>query len=127
MDNSVILILITGTIALFYYQKYKDLQLDYARLQSKMSGMKAQLRELEMYKNDVSKTFQILDNELNTINEHIKRQQPPTQERLASDILTTLINNSNNQSIVREEEQAHEQLFQEPEPVIDNEYDRYKL
>ena len=36
--------------------------------------MKSRIKDLQSYKNDVSKTFKILDNELLLINDHLKRQ-----------------------------------------------------
>ncbi len=143
MDNSMVIIVIIGIVALFYYQKYKEVQMNYSKLYHKFTHMKAQVKELQMYKNDISKTFQILDTELDTINKHIQRQSQrrtdttPTLQQtdipqninsttshhttrprislMTSDILSTLFNNINQEFVEQEQNGATASIEAETE------------
>jgi hypothetical protein len=56
--------------------------------------LKLKVKELQAYKDDVSKTFKILDNELIMINDHIQRRQQPQQpqQSLAQTLGASLLN-----------------------------------
>ena len=109
-------IMISLCITYFYYTKYKEYEKEFYILNKKHDkaivendNYKLRIKDLQKYKNDVSKTFKILDNELNHINNHVERQnqlqlQLHRQNNdssfnnvnlLTTDILTNLINNMN--------------------------------
>lgn len=88
-NNNLILIIITGFIAWYYFTKFKESEKEYFRLHKYTSNLsnennrlKSRIKDLQAYKNDVSKTFKILDNELIMINDHLKKQneKPEIQE-----------------------------------------------
>jgi hypothetical protein len=79
---STIICVIFGVVSLYYFNKYLDKQREFDKLHEKFSGihlenqkMKSRIKDLQSYKDDVSKTFKILDNELLMINEHLKNQE----------------------------------------------------
>jgi hypothetical protein len=64
--------------------------------------LKTRLKDLQSYKNDVSKTFKILDNELLLINDRLQNResnlntpQPNPISVLTPELLTSLFNNMN--------------------------------
>jgi hypothetical protein len=93
LQNTILVCAIVGFIAWYYYQKFQESEREYMKLHKRFVDVcnenvrfKARVRDLQTYKNDVSKTFQILDNELLMINDHIRKQSntsntqnPPTQ------------------------------------------------
>ncbi len=88
MGQYIIVICIISILLWYYYSKYKDHDDKYIPVMVRQSELmhenevlkkenkklKLRLKYLENYKNDVSKTFKILDNELGLINEHIKKR-----------------------------------------------------
>jgi hypothetical protein len=54
-------------------REYSRLHKSYDELHIENKKMKSRVKDLQSYKNDVSKTFKILDNELLLINDHLKR------------------------------------------------------
>ena len=121
MQNNLVLCAIVAFIAWYYFAKLQDSEKEYNRLHrlyvdacNENEKNKNRIEDLQSYKQDVTKTFQILDNELLMINDHIKNQntqqssstgmftrfqsQPPTSNRisiLTPDLLNTLFNESN--------------------------------
>lgn len=80
-QNSFIVLTIVGFIAWYYFNKFQDSEKEYFGLHQKYmhlcnenQKLKARVSDLDTYKTDVSKTFQILDNELVLINDHIKQR-----------------------------------------------------
>lgn len=111
MTQHLIIICITTILLWYYYIKSKEQDDKYlpvmmrqsellhenAKLKQENKKLKLKLKYLENYKNDVSKTFKILDNELGLINEHIKTKTGTTTEQSEqnSSVPNTNIPNSN--------------------------------
>ena len=102
VTNTILICAIIGFIAWYYFQRLQDSEREYHRLHSRFievcqdnTNLKTRITDLQSYKEDVSKTFQILDNELVMINDHIKHkaQTNPQENRvsmLTPDILNSL-------------------------------------
>lgn len=76
-----VFIVVFGIVAWYYYHRFRESETEYYKLYKRMSEVKCEnlhlkerISDLELYKQDVSKTFKILDNELLGINEHIKNR-----------------------------------------------------
>jgi cell division protein FtsB len=76
-----VFIVVFAIVAWYYYHRFRESEVEYFKLHKKMSEVKCEnvhlkerISDLELYKQDVSKTFKILDNELLGINEHIKNR-----------------------------------------------------
>ena len=105
----IIVIFILSILLWFYYTKSKEQDDKYipvmvrqshlinenTLLKQESKKLKSQIRYLEKYKDDVSKTFRILDTELVLINEHIKKGQDPVTS-LTPNVLNQLFNQTNN-------------------------------
>jgi predicted nuclease with TOPRIM domain len=82
MNNILVFLCIAcAYVAFYYFNRNQELERDYNKLHDQhtktflsMNKMKSRVRDLQAYKDDVSKTFKILDRELVNINEHIKQQ-----------------------------------------------------
>lgn len=91
MENFILLI-VSICVSVWLFYKYKELQIKFKSVVSKNlslkldnNSMKTKMKYLETYKDDVSKTFKILDDELLLIKDNLtSRSQPPsqTQQRL---------------------------------------------
>lgn len=86
-NNTVLISIVIGFVAWFYFNKFQESEKEYFKLhkkyvsaQSENCKMKNRLKDLQIYKNDVSKTFKILDNELLMINDHIKKTNVSTYQ-----------------------------------------------
>jgi len=111
MDSnfSIFIILILLTTSWYYYSKYKEYEHNTLMLNHNINRMsienvnyKARIKDLQKYKNDVSKTFKILDNELVHINNHVEKNnqmyssnQTERLNLLTPDMLNNLIDNMN--------------------------------
>ena len=111
MTQHLIIICIITILLWYYYIKSKEQDDKYlpvmvrqsellhenAKLKQENKKLKLKLKYLENYKNDVSKTFKILDNELGLINEHIKTKTGATTEQSeqSTSVPNTNIPNSN--------------------------------
>ena len=78
---SIIVCVVFGIISWYYFNKFRESENEYTKLHKRFEQsytenqkMKSRIKDLQTYKNDVSKTFKILDNELLLINDHLKRQ-----------------------------------------------------
>ena len=67
---STIICVIFGVVSWYYFNKFMESEREYSRLHKSYDElhmenkkMKSRLKDLQSYKNDVSKTFKILDNE----------------------------------------------------------------
>ncbi len=81
MFTNLILIFL-GFFTWYFYNKYliyekynHTINTKYNELVSENYQLNERIKELQAYRNDVSKTFQILDNELVLINDKINQQQ----------------------------------------------------
>lgn len=86
MTQHIIIICILSILLWYYYTKCNEQAgfefVKFAKLINENKKLKTKVKYLEKYKTDVSKTFQILDNELVNINDHIKKnsqQQSQTE------------------------------------------------
>jgi predicted nuclease with TOPRIM domain len=84
----VLLFVLVGFIAFYYFNKFQESEREYIKLHSSLKdmynenqNMKLKVKELQAYKDDVSKTFKILDNELVMINNHLQRRQQPSLQQ----------------------------------------------
>ncbi len=95
MNQLTIFCLVLGIVSWYYFNKFQDSEKEYTKLYKRFEQVyienqkvKSRIKDLKSYKNDVSKTFKILDNELVMINDHLKkqnvtpeRQRPPLPPR----------------------------------------------
>jgi len=86
-QNTILLFVIVGFVAFYYFNKFNESEKEYIKLHGSVreiynenQKLKLKVKELQAYKDDVSKTFKILDNELVMINDHIQRRQQPQQQ-----------------------------------------------
>lgn len=110
VSNALVLCAIIGFVAWYYYQKFQESEKEYYKLHSQFLEvcnenvrLKEKMTDLEVYKDDVSKTFKILDNELSLINNHIKTRTdttPPTNRvsLLTPEMLSSLFTNVNQEN-----------------------------
>lgn len=119
--------------AWYYFNKFQESEKAYCRLHADYNNsykqLQARVSDLQAYKDDVSKTFQILDNELLLINNHIKKntnnnQQPDSNTsnitNLSPTVLNNLLNNMNSTPI---EELTNTSIGN----IIGNNYDKFLL
>lgn len=116
---SVVIILVVALTAWFYFNKFtesekafKALHKKYSDLKSDSCRLKERITDLDAYKTDVSKTFKILDNELISINNEIKKthpenniQDPTTSDAisiLSPEFLNSLFNNINQEQPIND-------------------------
>jgi hypothetical protein len=99
MTQHIIIICIITILLWYYYTKSKDNDDKYlpvmvrqselmhanSRLKQENKKLRMRVKYLENYKNDVSKTFKILDNELGLINDHIKYNRPTNNQSTEQD------------------------------------------
>jgi septal ring factor EnvC (AmiA/AmiB activator) len=83
--------IIFGLISFYYFNKFQESEKEYTRLHKNFDEiyienqkMKSRIKDLQSYKDDVSKTMKILDNELILINNHIHKQNNETLPRSSS-------------------------------------------
>lgn len=76
--SHVILCALIAIVAWYYFNKFKESEKEYYNLHKKFVQMchenircRSRIKDLQLYKDDVSKTFQILDNELLLIKDRI--------------------------------------------------------
>ena len=81
MNQLTIFCLVLGIVSWYYFNKFQDSEKEYNKLYKRFEQVyienqkvKSRIKDLQSYKNDVSKTFKILDNELVMINDHLKKQ-----------------------------------------------------
>ena len=86
MNQLTIFCLVLGLISWYYFNKFQESEKEYNKLYKRFEQIyienqkvKNRIKDLQSYKNDVSKTFKILDNELLLINDHLKKQNESTQ------------------------------------------------
>lgn len=116
MDYNLTFLIISFTVivSFFYYTKCKEFEKEFLILNKKYDkaiiendNYKLRIKDLQKYKNDVSKTFKILDNELTHINNHVEKQTQMNRQNmetnnvnlLTADMLNNLINNMNQESL----------------------------
>ena len=114
IPNTLIICILLGLISWYYFTKLQDSEKEYNKLYKKYEHtcmenekIKSRVNDLQSYKDDVSKTFKILDNELVLINEHLNKRNTPVSIRrpaldfrnnvslLTPQLLSSLFNNVN--------------------------------
>ena len=125
IENTVILCCMVGFIAFYYFNKFNQIERTYYILHRQFlesckenKKMKVKIADLQLYKDDVSKTFKILDNELLMINDHIKKQTtiPSTENEdesnrisiLSPQVLNSLFESMNQESTFSIDETGNE-------------------
>ena len=90
MDSNFSLLIIIAllTTSWYYYMKYKEYEKEITILNNNVTKMnientnyRVRIKDLQKYKNDVSKTFKILDNELVHINNHVEKNNQQLQSQ----------------------------------------------
>lgn len=88
---SIIIFIVFGVISWYYFNKFQESEKEYTKLHKRFEQshienqkMKSRIKDLQSYKDDVSKTMKILDNELILINNHIQKQNVETSPRSSS-------------------------------------------
>ena len=74
-SGSLIILIILGLVSWYYFNKFQESEQNYRKLYYQFEkvyidnkNMKIRIQDLECYKNDISKTFNVLDKELLVIN-----------------------------------------------------------
>lgn len=90
-QNIVIVSIVLFFIIWYYYNKFRESEKSYYKLHQRClqlfnenQVLQNKIKDLQSYKNDVSKTFRILDNELLMINDHLKKRTPQALDNLNS-------------------------------------------
>ena len=80
-SGSLIILIILGLVSWYYFNKFQESEQNYRKLYYQFEkvyidnkNMKIRIQDLECYKNDISKTFNVLDKELLVINNHLQRR-----------------------------------------------------
>lgn len=75
------ILVMAGLCVWFYYTKFHQSEYEYVllhkryeQLHAENTRLRSRVRDLQSYKDDVSKTFRILDNEIALINEHLRSE-----------------------------------------------------
>ena len=91
ISTSILMCIIFGLISFYYFNKFQESEKEYTRLHKNFDEIyienqknKSRIKDLQSYKDDVSKTMKILDNELILINNHIQKQNNETLPRSSS-------------------------------------------
>ena len=104
MDSNFSLLIIIAllTTSWYYYMKYKEYEKEVTILSNNVTKMniensnyRVRIKDLQKYKNDVSKTFKILDNELVHINNHVEKNNQQLQSQHAQLPISQLQTNPN--------------------------------
>lgn len=100
IDLSILLIIAFAWLVWYYFNKfeqsekaYYNLHQNHMMLYEQNKNLNQKVYDLEMYKNDVSKTFKILDNELLLINEQLRGN--PSDNSLVRSLQQSFIPNNN--------------------------------
>lgn len=156
-SNSTMIVVCTliAFVAWYYYNKFQESEKEYFVLHRQFESvcannkmLKEKVSDLQLYKDDVSKTFKILDNELVMINDHIqKRSVQPNRSvdeilqnqtgrisLLTPDVLSSLFATINQEPTVQiDETEAEQQIMAEEEEqrvhfvAPPSEYDEFKM
>lgn len=128
MAQHIIIICIISILLWYYYIKSKEqddkyipvmirqseLMQENSVLKQENKKLKMKLKYLENYKQDVSKTFKILDNELGLINEHIKNKQENVNPQESTTQFQTSLTPTVLNSLIRDsQEPLNETSFNE--------------
>ena len=97
MTSLYVIICILFVLLFFYYNQYTELYTTNQKNIETLKHLKSKVKYLQTYKNDISKTFKILNNELTYINEKISNTQ--TNQNISSltpEMLNTLFETMTN-------------------------------
>ena len=80
-SGSLIILILLGLVSWYYFNKFQESEQNYRKLYYQFEkvyvdnkNMKTRIQDLESYRNDISKTFNVLDKELLVINNHLQRR-----------------------------------------------------
>lgn len=116
-SGSLIILIILGLVSWYYFNKFQQSEQNYRQLYYEFEkvyidnkNMKTRINDLESYKNDISKTFNVLDKELLIINNHLQNRNNNENKTLSNfdtgsakvsiitpELLHTLLNESDNE------------------------------
>jgi hypothetical protein len=78
-SGSLIILILLGVVSWYYFNKFQESEQNYRNLYYQFEkvhidnkNMKIRIQDLESYRNDISKTFNVLDKELLVINDHLQ-------------------------------------------------------
>jgi len=78
-SGSLIILILLGLVSWYYFNKfqeseqnYRNLYYQFEKVHTDNKNMKIRILDLESYRNDISKTFNVLDKELLVINDHLQ-------------------------------------------------------
>ena len=78
-SGSLIILILLGLVSWYYFNKfqeseqnYRNLYYQFEKVHTDNKNMKIRIQDLESYRNDISKTFNVLDKELLVINDHLQ-------------------------------------------------------
>ena len=118
MTTNLIIVCILAFLLWYYFIKAKEnesknLQIsnEICQLYTENQKLKKKNNFLQEYKNDISKTFKILNNELVVINEKVKNNPELKTNFTDQNIINSLFNNINTQSTDQEPQPS--QIFQQ--------------
>jgi hypothetical protein len=146
ISGTLVICIILGLISWYYFNKFQESEKEYSNLHRRFEHvyienhkMKSRINDLQNYKNDVSKTFKILDKELEMINDHLQKESPralpslrPPLSSLPSlsssfirqnvslltpDILTTLLTNTQRPQVPHQQQQQQHQQQQQQDAL----------
>jgi hypothetical protein len=89
----ILIFIICLLFAIFYlYKMLYDLKIKYIKISNENIYLKSKVEDLSTYKNDVSKTFEILNNDLKIIHKELNINK--TEENEEENIVENLHNNT---------------------------------
>ena len=122
MSEHIIILIIIALLWYHFTEPRSRLINENTCLKNQCKILKTRVKYLEKYKNDVSKTFKILDNELVMINDHIKRQQEPNTPNILNNLFGDSTTNSFNSmfnrfltSDIQEQQELPQELQEQPQ------------
>jgi hypothetical protein len=98
MSTNIIIICILAFLLWYYFIKSKEYEIKSIELYNENVKIKKKNNFLQEYKNDISKTFKILNNELIVINDKVKNNPELNTNLLGQGIVNSLFNNINSQT-----------------------------
>lgn len=107
MTQQIVVICILSILLWYYYMKSTEC----SDLTTQVKKLKTKVKYLESYKNDVSKTFKILNNELVLINEHIQTNDINLTNRNTNSFETNVTPNILNDLLLSQDSNTFNSMF----------------
>ena len=115
MSTNIIIVCILAFLLWYYFIKSKEYEVKNYELYNENQKIKKKNNFLQEYKNDISKTFKILNNELLVINEKVKNNPDLKTNFTDQNIINSLFNNINSQNDQSPVENTQIQSHEEPQ------------